>query len=150
MATYGLQTTPGSVAFTGYTNSLGSGQANVPANSGTVYFNALTQDDAKLARVFRKSGASAGVISLLYTLIGAASGSTATKTKKQVQGVQGGTLTGNQPIETVNLMNRATTAADITAFQALLNRVVQPSSYPADLSGNGGGGKISIPGGGAY
>jgi hypothetical protein len=53
-------------------------------------------------------------------------------------------------IETINIVNRATTAADLTAFQALISRVVQPSTYPPDISGNGGGGKQTAASGGAY
>jgi hypothetical protein len=53
-------------------------------------------------------------------------------------------------IETVNLVNRATTANDLAAFQALLTRNTFPATYPPDVSGNGGGGKQQAAGGGAY
>lgn len=142
MATYGLQATPGVVAFTGYTNSLGAGPANIYSTSGQVYSNGITQNDAIMARTFRNGAATAAAIRLMRTLLGAAAGSTATKTKAQVQAVQGGNLTGVQTIETINLVNRATTAADLTAFQALLDRDVKPATYIEDASGNGGGGKF--------
>jgi hypothetical protein len=47
---------------------------------------------------------------------------------------------GLQPIETLNLINRASTAADITNLKAMINRSIVPASYAADASGNGGGG----------
>jgi hypothetical protein len=46
-------------------------------------------------------------------------------------------------METVTTVNRNTTAADLTYAQGLVDRVfnAEISSYPVDLSGNGGGGK---------
>jgi hypothetical protein len=82
-------------------------------------------------------------------LLGAAVGANATQTKKQIkweQGSPGGLIS----IETINIVNRNTNANDLAAFQALISRVVQPSTYPADLSGNGGGGKQTAASGGAY
>jgi hypothetical protein len=149
MAVYGLQATPGYVAFTGYTNTLGTGPANTSATSGQVLSIGITQTDARLMKTFRRGAGTAAAIQLLYTLLGAATGGTATKTKKQVQGVVGG-AGGMTPIETITLVNRATTAADLTAFQALLTRTPFPASYVADLSGNGGGGKVAVPGGGSF
>lgn len=146
MATYGLETVPGQVPFTGYSNTLGSGVANEPATAGYVMFNGVQQGDDRLAKMFRNGAMTSAVTQLMYTLLGAATGATATKTKTQVQG-QTGAPGGLVTIETITLVNRATTANDLAAFQALLRRLPAPASYPADLSGNGGGGKLQFAGG---
>jgi len=140
MATYGLGT-PGFVNFTGLTNTLGSGAANTQPTSGQVQFNGVQQGDDRLAKMFRNGAMTSAVTQLMYTLLGAAAGSTATKTKKQVQWQQG-SPGGLIPIETITLVNRATTAADLTAFQALMTRNVFPAVYAPDISGNGGGGHV--------
>jgi hypothetical protein len=148
MATYSLNGL-GGVPFTGYTSTLGSGSANQDATSGVVAFNGITQGDERIAKMLRNGGMSLVLRRLLQTLVGAAPGSTATQTKKQIQWQQG-SPGGVIPIETVTLINRATTAADVTALQALLVRTPTPPSYPADLSGNGGGGKQTAASGSAY
>jgi len=148
MATYGF-VPPGGLNFTGYTNTLGTGPANQNATAGQVYFNGLQQGDDRISKMLRNGGQTSAITQILLTLLGAAVGGTATKTKKQVQGVVGG-YGGPIPIETITLVNRATTAADLAALQGLVNRVVFPASYPADLSGNGGGGKLTQASGGAY
>lgn len=142
MATYGLGATPGQIPFTGYTNTLGSSAANAGATSGYVQNNGMFQGDDMIAKQIRNSGGAQAVKALFYALLGAATGGTATASKKQVQGQAGGP-NGLVTIETISLVNRTTTAADLTAFQALLNRTPTPSSYPADLSGNGGGGHVA-------
>lgn len=141
MATYGIVTTPGQIPFTGYTNTLGPSVANSGSVTGFVYNNGITQNDDAIAKAIRNGGMTAGMKALWYALVGAAAGGTATATKKQVQhvtGAPGGVI----PIETITLVNRTTTAADLTAFQALMNRTVFPSTYQPDLSGNGGGGHV--------
>lgn len=142
MATYSLNATPAQVPFTGYTNTLGPSVANSATTVGYVYSNGIFQHDDRIAKVVRNGGGSATAKAIWYALLGAATGGTATATKKQVQGVTG-SPGGLIPIETITLVNRTTTAADLTAFQALMNRVPQPASYPADLSGNGGGGHVA-------
>ena len=146
MATYGIVTTPGQIPWTGYSNTLGGGAANQGSTAGYVAFNGVQQGDDRLAKMFRNGAMSGATTQVLYMLLGAAAGATATKTKTQVQWQQG-SPGGLIPIETINLVNRATTAADLTAFQALLRRSPTPASYPADLSGNGGGGKLTYVGG---
>ena len=148
MAQYGTNAGNG-LPFTGYTNTLGSGAANGAASSGVIYLNGYTQGDERIAKALRNGGGSLVLRRLLTTLLGAAPGATATETKKQVkwdQGSPGGLI----PIETVTLVSRPTTAADVTGLNALLFRNPFPASYPADLSGNGGGGKQTSAGGGAY
>jgi hypothetical protein len=147
MTTYGLSGTS-TVPFTGYTNTLGNGPANSDATSGAVYNNGITQGDSDLARIFRNGGKTLVLRRLMTTLLGAAPGATATQNKVQVkwdQGSPGGLI----PIETVPLVNRATTAADVAAVNGLLFRNVFPTNYAVDASGNGGGGKQQV-GGGAY
>jgi hypothetical protein len=147
MATYGLGT-PGYVPWTGYSNTLGVGPANAAATSGYVAMNGIQQGDDRIVKMFRNGGGTIASTRILFTLLGAAIGQTAAQTKKQIkweQGAPGGLI----PIETINMVNRATNANDLLAFQTLISRVVQPSVYPADVSGNGGGGKQTV-GGGAY
>jgi hypothetical protein len=140
MATYGIETVPGQVQWTGFSNTLGSGAANQPATAGYVMFNGTQQGDDRLAKMFRNGAMTSAVTQLMYTLLGAAVGGTATKTKTQVQW-QLSSPGGLIPIETVTLVNRATTANDLNAFQNLLRRVPAPAVYAPDISGNGGGGK---------
>lgn len=147
MATYGVGTA-GHVPFTGYTNTLGVGAANAGATAGYVAMNGVQQGDDRIAKMLRNGGMTAGVTTLLYTLLGAAVGQTAVKIKTQIQWQQG-SPGGLIPIETVNLVNRATSANDLAAFQALVTRNQFPAIYPPDISGNGGGGKQQV-GGGAY
>ncbi len=148
MATYGLGSS-GGVPFTGYTNTLGVGSAANGATTGVVQFNGIQQGDDRIVKMLRNGGGTIASTRILYTLLGAAVGANATQTKKQIkweQGSPGGLI----PVETINIVNRATNASDLAAFQALISRVVQPSVYPPDLSGNGGGGKQAISGSGAY
>lgn len=149
MATYGLQTTPGRVPWTGYSNTLGAGDANVAATAGYVQFNGVSQGDFYIQQPLGLGGQVLAVAKLLYTLLGAAPGTTATVTKKQVQHVTGAPG-GLVPVETITLVNRATTAADLTAFQNLFTRANGPITYPPDLSGNGGGGKQTYASGSVY
>lgn len=79
-------------------------------------------------------------------LNGAAAGGTATATRKQVEALQSINslgLGGARVIETKTIINRATTAADETAVDAMIEAKFAPTTYPVDASGNGGGGKTS-------
>jgi hypothetical protein len=147
MGTYGLGTA-GHIPFTGYTNTLGPGVANSDATSGYIAYNGIQQGDDRIVKMLRNGGGTIASTRILYTLLGQVVGAVAAQTKKQIrweQGSPGGLI----PIETINIVNRATNANDLSAFQSLITRVVQPSVYPPDLSGNGGGGKQQV-GGGAY
>jgi len=140
VATYSLNGT-NQIPFTGYSNTLGSGDANQPASVGYVQKNGINQSDDAMAKLLQTGGNAKVLRTLWRALTGAAVGGTATATKAQIQHVQGAPG-GVVPIETISLVNRVTTAADRTAMLGLLDRVVYPASYPADLSGNGGGGKV--------
>lgn len=94
------------------------------------------------------------VAAAFAALIGATSGSNVTKTYKREQAQTGpdaatpiptqvGSMGGNINIETVTVLNRNTTAADVTLLKSyvddsLLDRSI---TYPTVL-GSGGGGKV--------
>lgn len=88
----------------------------------------------------------------LKVLTGAVAGGTATETYSRVSAPAGLTesqqLGGLRVIDTVTVINRATTSADETYIEAVQDRLKNMSpaiaSYPADLSGNGGGGKAGV------
>jgi hypothetical protein len=143
MSTYGPYTPAGFVPFTGFSPTLGIGDAVSPVTSGVVQFNGLTQDDARINRLLYENRVNRRIIA---TLLGVAPGSTATETKARVQAQQS-TFSPNDnggavPIEQFSLINRVTTAADLTAIAAGLNRSFAPPTYYADVSGNGGGGHL--------
>jgi len=76
---------------------------------------------------------------LFDTLIGAASGDTAAKTFARVKDEVGAVGGGLREIETVEVINRATTADDITLLKEFTAAVPTNTTFVADLSGNGGG-----------
>jgi hypothetical protein len=74
---------------------------------------------------------------LFDTCLGAAAGGSASATYKQIaedSGIGGGLRT----IETITVISRVSTAADITALKEIVVNVDRSPAYPADLSGNGG------------
>ena len=81
---------------------------------------------------------------LFDSLIGAASGGAASATHKQVPTQSStpialGGLGGLRTAETVTSINRNTDADDITALKEIMVNVSRkPTTYPRDLSGNGG------------
>lgn len=82
---------------------------------------------------------------LFDTLIGAAVGGTALATHKRIAALPGASSGSGLPdsgvrvVETITDINRATTNADITALKEMVFGVSsRPSTYPRDLSGNGG------------
>jgi hypothetical protein len=83
----------------------------------------------------------------MRVLMGAVPGPTAQEFRYRVQWTPG-SLVGLMPIESVAYVNRATTANDDTQITALLDRATRPAVYAADLSGNGGGGKLHYYGSG--
>jgi hypothetical protein len=76
---------------------------------------------------------------ILNVLIGATAGSTATLSRSRVTATAGGeNLGGVQVIESASIINRATTAADVTAMKDYLSNVNDRiPTYAVDLSGNG-------------
>jgi hypothetical protein len=80
---------------------------------------------------------------LSNALIGAASGSaTGAITFKRINPgtpLDAATFGGRRTIDTVSIINRNTTAADVTALKEMLYNVkTRPAPYVRDLSGNGG------------
>ena len=135
----------GNVPFTGFTATLGAGDANIISpTGGNVAFDGMSQSDRAIASELF-TGNNRVVRRLINALTGAAAGGTATETRTRIVAVQANNdanaYGGLQTPETINLINRATTAADVTNLKALVNRSPVPSSYAADVSGNGGGGR---------
>lgn len=92
----------------------------------------------KIAQEF-ESHALYPIRQVLSTLIGTAAGSTATKTFGQIDGSTA-ELGGKRVINTVNLVNRATTAGDVTEvtadFLTLYTRTSFGASPPANKDGS--------------
>ena len=138
MATYGSY--PGAaIPFTGWSPTLGAGGANIGSATGTAQFNGITQADDRDVKGLRTAGGRR-LRRLLRVLVGNSPGGTATENRVRIKHVTGAPG-GLQLVETVPVINRVTTAADVTAIDALLDRVTIPATYPPDLSGNGGAGK---------
>ena len=102
----------------------------------------------EIARLFKHETQREAKAALL-ALIGAAAGGTATSTYKRVSTPTGPSATtpvpmqldalgGNRTIDTVTVINRATTAGDISYLKDLFDGDLSASSitYPTDPSGN--------------
>lgn len=77
---------------------------------------------------------------ILDTILGAAAGSTAAANHYRVEAeadVDAFTNGGARTIETVALINRATTAADVTAMKEVFTRRPDFATYIEDASNNG-------------
>lgn len=99
----------------------------------------------RIAKLYAREGARADA-NIIKALTGAAAGETAAETRKRVTATvatNGYDQGGVRALETVNVINRATTAGDLAAVDAALDQKFAPTSYPADRSGMGGGGKIN-------
>lgn len=102
-----------------------------------------------LARVFKgskrdRAAIGAAIAALTGTAVG---GATAAASVKQVDHTVDPSTPSNgglRTINTVELINRVTSAADLADVDAALALSSQPSSYAVDLSGNGGGGKLGL------
>lgn len=138
MAEYGPNS--GIVPFTGFTPTLGITGSVIPEVSGRVSFNGMTQQDRELSHFMRNNN-NRVARRLLNVLIGAVAGTTATETRTQVTAAQEMTAElqggGIRPVAAINLINRASTSADITNLKAMLQRTVAPASYATDVAGIG-------------
>lgn len=74
---------------------------------------------------------------LVDETVGAAAGATATVTRARVPANSAGN-SGKINAETVTEINRATTAADLTAVENKFRKKKPSFAFPRDLSGNGG------------
>lgn len=130
---------------TGYS---GFWEQHAPAGQGGPYaiYGNRYHLEQQLARALGKTGFR-GHRRILYALLGQATGNAAAETYKRISAPAGITEAsahgGARVIDTITVINRNTTAADLTYAQALLNRVYNqaPTSYPVDPSRNTGGGK---------
>lgn len=124
----------------------------IPSNGGADNYNDVprtgrSNTERLVALALSKAGFR-GMRRVLRTLNGAAPGVTASDSYARVQGsVPFDSPSGLRPIETVTTVNAATTAAQQSYIEqrmvdALFNP--NPSSYPLDASGNGGGGKVRV------
>ena len=107
--------------------------------------NTAGNGETQISRaVARRLYGRAALRGILRALVNGAVGATAQETHARVKSgvdISGPTQGGLRVIETVNDINRATVAGDVTAMEAMLTQKSQPSSYPVDRSGNGGGSK---------
>lgn len=100
--------------------------------------------EKRIKNIMRRRGMQT-LRALTETLLGAAAGSTASKTYKQVvnngatAGVPTsvGALGGVRAMQTRTQISRATTAADDTRITNLITKRYAPATYPGDRSGNG-------------
>jgi hypothetical protein len=103
----------------------------------------------QISRITRRTGFRK-MQELMLTLNGAAAGSSASKTHARVgHTVDPGNATVNggvRTIETVTDVSRVTTSADKTEIDGFINETFAPATYPADVSGNGGGGRLANKG----
>lgn len=105
-----------------------------------------TNTERTLGRVLAKRG-NTGLRKVWRALTGVAPGASVTDTYARVLGPTAFTpyaLGGLRTIETVTTpYNRVTAAADVTYIDTnIIDPVAAVQTYPTDLSGNGGGGKV--------
>lgn len=108
--------------------------------------------ETHIARLFNRNQMRE-IRELMYTLLGAAAGDAALATYKNVappisttlavpEATGVGDLGGLRTIDTITVVNRVTTAADLAYLQAMLDGTMSPGNTAAitfqnDLSGNG-------------
>lgn len=155
MAVYGVDIRTGLarngvIPFTGWTPSLGIGSPKYGSGdaAGQIQFNGQTQNDDRLAKQFRKVGLTNKVLrQMLINYIGGAVGVPGTGAGNQykwVLGTTGDNYRSLRQIEITNVTNRTMNAADQAALRGMFSRTVFPATYPRDVSGNGGGGKVKF------
>lgn len=111
-------------------------------NAYSLLYNRAPAFDRVRGQVNRESFRVA--TALFNGLIGAASGSNVTATHKRIKYTDqfnglGPFVSGKVDVETVTDINRNTAAADVTLLKSMTYDVsARPSTYPRDLSGNGG------------
>lgn len=98
----------------------------------------------RIARIMRANSAR-WTKAVALALNGAAAGDTATSTYKRREAPSdANSLGGVAVIETVTVVDAATTAGNETTIDTVWNSDSAPASYPTDASGNGGGGKVGV------
>ncbi len=115
--------------FTGFSPTLGEGNATVPTEVGSVTTQGVTSADYFYAQAYRRGGARA-LKALTQALNGALPGATAYAGRGQVQAVNStftvGEFGGLRPVEVKEVINRPTTDADVSDLLAILRRVRPP------------------------
>lgn len=106
--------------------------------------NARQNLQMRIAKLFAREGMRSEA-SIIKALTGSAVGGAALEQRRRVvvtpaQAMDQG---GRRATEVVNVINRVTTAADLTAIDAGLDQRFAPTVYPVDRSGMGGGGKTN-------
>ena len=100
-----------------------------------------------VARLFRKRSMAA-LRELIVELTGTAAGAAALVQKTRVKHEDGlDEFGGQREVETVDILNRNTAAADATDIDTAVivsPTAIAPSAYPVDRSGNGGGGRAGV------
>ena len=121
-------------------------------NAGGAPYNLLINRDQIVMRIAGRLRAKGNrkVAALMDSLLGAAVGQQATSSYKRVTETPQFSnvgLGGARPLETRTIINRPSTAADLTLLDRMHNETFKPAAYPVDKSGNGGGGKLGGFGG---
>lgn len=77
---------------------------------------------------------------LVGTTVGAAAGAATSASKAQVKGrtSQEADTFNTKAVETATLINRNSTAADVTEMKRVMTKKKPSFAFPRDLSGNGG------------
>ncbi len=99
----------------------------------------------RLTKLITRERGGRKLMALMRALNGVAPGATAqvgyassTYTQGAGRAIHNG---GKRTITNTLDMNRATSAADVTMINAILDKTFAPNPYPRDKSGNGGSGK---------
>lgn len=100
----------------------------------------------RISRAFEKRGAKV-LGELAITLDGVVAGSTAAVSYNRISNPDADPTnefpySGKRTIESVSLVNRATTAGDVTTLNAMFDDKFTPTSYPASKDGRKPGGMV--------
>jgi hypothetical protein len=133
-------------SWTGWSPTLGPTSSVVGSTSGQLQFN-NSPIVYRLQNTFRRTQ-SRPLDKVWRALTGVVAGSNATVNRERVKGVQAyldpSAIGGLVQMELQSVINRNTTAADVTYIQTILDKITAPSPYVADSSGNGGGSKLGF------
>lgn len=125
-----------------WNNVYGVNYSALSSNGNTFEQNGRLKNE--ITKLLSKDRGTRKLMSLIRALNGVAPGATATATHKTISSdVQRGQPMvngGKRTIDTKLDMNRATSAADVTLINAMLDKNYYPT-YPVDRSRNGGGNK---------
>ena len=122
---------------TSWSGFWGDGAGSI--NSYSLLVNKMPRRNS-IRRVVNREGFRP-LTALFNSLIGATSGSgTGAITRKRISAPSNGAdLGGARTVDTVSIINRNTTSADVTKLKEMVYNVkTRPTSYVRDLSGNGG------------